>query len=143
MDTQGDIPTCYFLPTNELQGQSDKTTGSRSRAGLTSDPRSGHQWLAWAHRTHHTAPEYERLRSSTKRAYSMRRPGPTSHLVLHQGPLLGTPAVVRVVQCGRGTAEVTQLNGPLVAKQQVFNLQNARRQSSQAGGVGSCGIRTA
>lgn len=50
------------------------------------------------------------------------------HLLLHQGPPLGTPAVVRGVRDGRGAAEVAQLNGPLVTQQQVFNLKNSRRQ---------------
>lgn len=44
------------------------------------------------------------------------------HLLLHHGSLLCTPAVVRVVGDGGGTAKVTQLNGPLGAEQQVLNL---------------------
>lgn len=50
-----------------------------------------------------------------------------AHLFLYQRPLLGAPAVVGEVRYGRGTAKVTQLNGPLVTQQQVFNLQNFRK----------------
>lgn len=48
-----------------------------------------------------------------------------NHLILHHGPLLGRPAVVRVVGYCGGTAKVTQLDGALVTDQQVLNLEEA------------------
>lgn len=45
------------------------------------------------------------------------------YLILHHGPLLCRPAVVRVMwHCG-GAAKVTQLDGALVTNQEVLNLR--------------------
>lgn len=62
-----------------------------------------------------------RARNAGRASFPQHRPR-SAHLFLHQGSPLGAPAVVRVVRDGRGTAKVTQLNGPLITKQQVLNL---------------------
>lgn len=53
------------------------------------------------------------------------------YLILHHGPLLCRPAVVRVMWHSGGAAKVTQLDGALVTNQEVLNLRQEKQRVDQ------------
>lgn len=87
-------------------------------------------WLTCPHRAQRTAVVRASPSRPSRPGRDPRTPPPPAtaptHLFFYEGPPLGAPAVVRVMRYGRGTAKVTQLDGPLVTEQQVFHLQNSK-----------------